>query len=82
MSDSESLSYEDYDSSDPIHFDRLHKIKEWVYVSDTCMNCGESCDRTEEVDVGYGGPFELWCYCEKGDTQTFHPRVRIKGVKS
>jgi hypothetical protein len=39
----------------------------------TCMECGEDCEINEVVDTGYGGPYELWCYCPQCDCETFHP---------
>lgn len=39
-----------------------------------CMWCGCDCQKTETVYTGdeesYKG-FELWCYCEKCETDTF-----------
>jgi hypothetical protein len=67
------------DPNDPIHFDRHHQMS-WEYQSYACMNCGEDCGVTEEVCTGYGGgPFELWCYCQQCDVQTFHPRIKKEG---
>lgn len=37
-----------------------------------CMECGKVCYVTEIVDVGHGGPYELWNYCKKCDVETFH----------
>jgi len=43
-----------------------------VEVNDTCMECGESCDIIEEVDI-LDGELNLWCYCPDCDVETFHP---------
>lgn len=46
------------------------------YPPATCMDCGALCDRWEEVDIGNGGPYELWCYCTRCAIDTFHPPVK------
>lgn len=43
-----------------------------IEVNFTCMDCGETCNIYEEVDIG-GGEIELWCYCKECDIETFHP---------
>lgn len=44
-----------------------------------CMYCGEFCHNTEMVFTGdndsYAG-FELWCYCDKCQTDTFHKVIK------
>lgn len=40
----------------------------------TCMGCSKECSIWEEVSTSWcGGDFEIWCYCEKCDIETFHP---------
>lgn len=53
----------------------------YEYASRACMMCGEDCDVTEEVDTGFGGPIELWCYCKVCKIDTFHPRVPIMSLR-
>lgn len=45
------------------------------YPRSICQMCGEECERSEEVAVGWTrrGSLELWCYCSKCDVSTFHP---------
>ena len=71
---SEANDAETPDVNDPIHYGHGPG---WVYSNFTCMECGEECGTNEEVDTGFGGPFEMWCYCRKCDVETFHPRERI-----
>lgn len=47
---------------------------DWEYPDPTCMECGNECRNNEEVSIGSGGPFELWCYCPACKVETFHPR--------
>lgn len=49
----------------------------WEYPDAVCMECGGICDRWEEVDTGFGGPWELWCYCPRCKVETFHPRQPV-----
>jgi hypothetical protein len=60
-----------------VHPEAEWPLPEWEYPDPTCMECGEECFVWEEVDIGYGGPFEMWCYCKKCDIETFHPRIYI-----
>jgi hypothetical protein len=53
-------------------------MTDWEYKSTACMYCGKDCPIVEEVDTGFGGPFELWCYCPDCQVETFHPRVEIE----
>ena len=46
------------------------------YPDPICQDCGEECDRTEELYTGDEASkdgIELWCYCKPCDTETFHP---------
>lgn len=54
-------------------FDYRHRgAFDYEFPAPICMVCAKECTRTEVVHVG-GGVFELWCYCEKCDAETFHP---------
>lgn len=37
-----------------------------------CMQCGEDCETTEDVEV-VPGEWEIWAYCRKCKVETFHP---------
>jgi hypothetical protein len=37
----------------------------------TCQFCNKDCRIWEEVETGYGGPVEIWCYCEECKLETF-----------
>ena len=63
-------------------------MKDWFCPDDaicsdepTCMYCGKICDKVEYVWTGdknsYKG-FELWCYCDKCKTDTFHKLIKNK----
>lgn len=45
----------------------------------TCMYCGKICERTEVVytadNESYSG-FELWCWCEDFQVDTFHKMIK------
>lgn len=51
-----------------------------TYPQPICMECGQECYIFEEVDVGYGGPIELWNYCQNCDVETFH-EIPVEPVK-
>ncbi len=66
-------------------------MEDWMCPADavcpeepTCMECGKVCSRTEVVWTGdsesYAG-FELWCYCEDCQTDTFHRMVKDENSK-
>ena len=63
-------------------------MKDWQVPDDafcpeepTCSECGRICDTIEIVWTGdsnsYKG-FELWCYCEYCETDTFHRLIKSK----
>jgi hypothetical protein len=45
----------------------------------TCMYCGKICETTETIytgdDESYEG-FELWCWCDDCQTDTFHKMIK------
>lgn len=45
----------------------------------TCMYCGKICETTETIytgdDESYEG-FELWCWCDDCQADTFHKMVK------
>ena len=47
-----------------------------------CMECGEECERCEEVETTTTGTIELWCWCEKCEIDTFHPIPKVSVIDS
>lgn len=47
-----------------------------------CQWCEQLCDAVEVVETGcVESHWELWCYCEACDAETFHPGVVIRRAK-
>ena len=65
----------------PSHrFLKLDKKGLLEYEDNTCMWCGEECKTTELIWTGDEESFEgweVWCYCNKCKTDTFH-RIKLK----
>ena len=54
-----------------------HKVFDKCYldaddvVSRNCIWCGNECETTEVLDTGEA--IELWCYCDKCNSECWHP---------